>query len=361
MKSDAVVTLEKQVLFWTVAAGALSVVLWLLSPVLAPFILGGVIAYFLRPPVGWMVGKGIPRGLATAFVLLSFAAAFIAAAAMVLPVLQGQMLQMLDAAPLYAERLQAWAAPYVDRLQGIILRDEIPASLKENAGRYAAGAFSWLSDFFRNLWDGGLAIVDVFSLVLVMPIVSFYMLRDWDLMIDRVNGWLPRKNAKIIRALFHDMDRIISGFIRGQALVCLALGLIYGVGLEAAGVNFGFLIGGMAGILSFIPYVGSIVGFVTAMAVAWFQAASWPLLGMVAAIFAVGQLLEGNVLTPRLVGERIGLHPLWILFALMAGGSLFGFVGVMVAVPVAAVIGVMVRFGMDQYLESSFFRGGHGR
>jgi predicted PurR-regulated permease PerM len=206
------------------------------------------------------------------------------------------------------------------------------------------------------VWAGGQALISVVSLVVVTPVVAFYLLYDWDHMIERIDALLPREHAETIRALGRDVNVAIAGFIRGQGAVCLILGLFYAVSLTVVGLNFGFLIGSVAGVISFIPYVGSLVGFFLSVGVALVQFwPDWIWIGAVIAVFVVGQFLEGNILQPRLVGSSIGVHPVWLMFALFAFGSLFGFVGVLLAVPVTAAIGVLVRFAVSRYRLSALY------
>ena len=209
-----------------------------------------------------------------------------------------------------------------------------------------------------TLLSGGLAIVNVLALVFITPIVTFFLLRDWDEMVARIDKWLPRQWAPVIREQATLIDETLAGFVRGQSLVCLLLGTFYAIGLTIVGLEFGIVIGMLAGILSFIPYVGTIVGFVLSVGLAFAQYPDWLPIFIVVGIFLAGQAIEGNFLTPKLVGERVGLHPVWVIFALLAGGSLFGFVGVLLAVPVAAVIGVLARFALGRYLQSGYYNDG---
>ena len=187
--------------------------------------------------------------------------------------------------------------------------------------------------------------------------VAFYLLRDWDLIVTKIDIWLPRNHAPIIRKQINEIDRILAAFVRGQMTVCIILGLFYGISLSLIGLDFGFLVGFMTGLLAFIPYFGMLLGLVVGLGIAIFQFTDWlPVLG-VAAVFLVGQVLEGNFITPKLVGDRVGLHPVWIIFALLAGGTLFGFVGILVAVPVAAATGVLIRFALAQYMGSALYKG----
>jgi predicted PurR-regulated permease PerM len=230
----------------------------------------------------------------------------------------------------------------------------LPASLTDLATK-AAG---WLAGILASVLSGSLALVNVISIVVVTPIVAFYMLNDWDRMVAKVDGWLPRDHHDTIRRLAREIDEAMAGFIRGQGTVCLMLGFFYAVALSFAGLNFGLLIGLGAGFLSFIPYVGTIVGGVAAIGMALIQFwPDWLQIFIIAGIFAFGQFIEGNFLSPYLVGNRVGLHPVWLMFALFAFGYLFGFVGLLLAVPLAAAVGVLARFALQQYLKSPLYLG----
>lgn len=347
----------EHVWFWPVAGIAFFLSLWLLKSILLPFVIGLAVAYFLDPLADRIEKWGASRTFSTAVVLLSFAALFMTACALAFPVLQQQLAQFAEALPAYIQKARTSAMPFIERVHEHLLMNK--EDIQQEASGYAAKALGWVSATVAGIWNGGMAVVDVLSVMIVSPVVSFYLLRDWDLIVAKVDSWLPRRNAATIRSLVKQMDTVISGFVHGQAMVCAVLAILYGVALTAAGLNFGFLIGVLAGILSFIPYVGCGIGFVTAILVAWFQFdGETARLLIVAAIFGAGQLIEGNFLTPKLVGEKVGLHAVWILFALMAGGALMGFTGVMIAVPAAAVIGVLIRFAIGEYLKSAYYTGG---
>lgn len=351
--------LKRHLWFWGSAFVIFGLLLWLLKGVLLPFLIGMAVAYFLDPVTRRLeTSVGAGRTVATSIVLLSFVAVFALALALAFPVLQGQFLAFAAALPSYIEKLKAVSAPWIERIQTELM-DVPQEKIQQQAGSVAGAAFSWATGALKRIWDSGIAIFDILSIILIAPVVSFYMLRDWPKMVAKIDSWLPRRQADTIRGLIGQMDAALSGFVRGQAMVCFVLGMIYAVALSVAGLNFGFFIGFAAGLLSFIPYVGTLVGFATGMIVCWFQFdGDMQHLAIIAAIFGIGQLLEGNVLTPKLVGDKIGLHALWILFALMAGGALLGFVGVMVAVPVAAVVAVLIRFALAQYLQSSYYHDG---
>lgn len=354
---------RRQFWFWGLAAAALFITLWALKGMLLPFVIGLAAAYLLDPVVDRISRLGLNRTASVSFVLLAFVAFFAGVVALVFPVLQGQFLRLLAALPGYVQQMREGLAPWIESLQqqvfpegGTYKAEDILGHVPQGTSGYAAQALGWAGGALQRLWNGGVAVFDILSILIVAPVVSFYMLRDWDVLVARVDGWLPRRHAATIRALVTEMDIALSGFIRGQALVCLALGILYGVGLTLAGLEFGFLIGFAAGVLSFIPYLGSVFGFVTALVVAWFQYNGFgEEMIPVVVVFGVGQFLEGNYLTPKLVGEKVGLHALWVLFALMAGGSLMGFTGVMIAVPVAAVVAVLVRFMLRTYLASPYY------
>lgn len=347
--------LGRPLLFWAFAAMLFAGFFYAFQNVLTPFVVGIVMAYILDPVVDRLEARGLGRGLATSLVLAMFLATLVLIILLVAPLLQQQFVAFAAAFPGYVEKARAALAPYVDRLREKMSAQSAP-QLPEGAGQYASAALAWAGGALRRAWDGGLAVVDLLSFLFITPIVAFYMLRDWDKMRGVVDHHVPRRHAETVRVIARDIDAALSGFLRGQALVCLCLGAFYAVALSLYGLNYGFFIGFAAGLLTFMPYVGTLVGFVAGMLVAYFQFDGAGLnIGAVAAIFAVGQFVEGNVLTPRLVGERVGLHALWIIFALMAGGDLLGFTGVLIAVPVAAVVGVLLRFFLKQYRESGYY------
>jgi predicted PurR-regulated permease PerM len=231
------------------------------------------------------------------------------------------------------------------------------ADLKSALGSQAGSVLQWIAGAFATVLGSSLAIVNILSLIFITPVVTFYILRDWDRLVVRIDGCLPREHADVIRAQARLIDQTLAGYARGQATVCLVLGVFYAAGLSLVGLDYGLVVGVLAGVLSFVPYVGTITGFLTSMGLAFGQFSDPLSIGLVLGIFLIGQVLEGYVLTPRLVGDRIGLHPVWVIFALLAGGALFGFVGVLLGLPAAAVIGVLTRFGVARYMESAYYRG----
>jgi len=342
--------------FWLIALAALALSLWALKPILLPFVAGLAIAYFLDPAVERLTRWRLPRWLGALIVLVAFALFAVLLILLLVPLLQSQIGALIEALPGYIaslkEQIMPWAESWIARLS-----PEDVAKLREAAGQYAGNAVGWAGDLLKKIISEGFALFDILTLIVITPVVAFYLLRDWRKLKEKTDSLLPRKNRDTIRGAFHEINRTLSGFIRGQALVCLCLGLIYSIGLSLVGLKYGAAIGIVAGALSFIPYVGSIFCGVTSLALAIVQFGDWLHILLVLLVFLIGQSLEGYVLTPKLVGDRVGLHPVWILFALFAGGSLLGFVGVLIAVPVAAVAGVLIRLAIRRYKASSLYHG----
>ena len=328
--------------------------LWLLSPILLPFFLGIAIAYLLDPAVRWFEDWGVSRIVATLTIIALFTILVVGVLALLLPVLERQLVGLVQKLVEGATQLYDWALPYVEQQ----LREaRVPQSAGPNAGDIAGKAVAWTLGALGGLWNGGLAVVNVMSLLVITPVVTFYMLRDWPKLIGRIDSWLPRDHAPLIRSLAHKIDLRLAGFVRGQALVCLLLGLFYAAALTIAGLHYGLLMGLLIGLLTFIPVMGAAIGAGASLIIAAVQFHAWVPVGIIAAIFLVGQFIESYVLSPKLVGERIGLHPAWLLLALLAGGALFGFLGLLLAAPVAATIGVLAHFALERYLQSPLYRG----
>ncbi|MEO3433520.1 AI-2E family transporter [Inquilinus sp. CAU 1745] len=340
--------------FWLIGLVVLCLLLWLLSGMLMPFVIGMAIAYLLDPLADRLQRLGLPRWVATTLVLLLFAVIVILLLVLLVPILQNQIAQFIEALPSYRESLQNLLAPIIGQLRDQIAQQDFE-EVRSAVGDYAGKALSWLGTALGGLWRGGLAVIDVVSILVITPVVAFYLLRDWDVMTDHIDELLPRRSAATIRSLAREVDRTLASFVRGQGTVCLVLGSFYAIALAFAGLDFGILVGLMSGILSFIPFVGTIVGFVASMGIALVQFDSWTMWAVIAGIFVFGQVVEGNFLTPKLVGDSVGLHPVWVMFALLAGGSLFGFTGVLLAVPVAAIIGVLIRFFIGRYRASAYY------
>lgn len=345
--------------FWLGAAAIFLLLLWLLNDILLPFVVGIVVAYFLDPVVHRLQKLGLSRAMATAAVTIVAVLLTVAVAMAILPALFGQVQALIVKAPEYvvkaSMRLQPLVEPLLQKLgmPHLSLQD-----LQAKAAQWAGEAFTVAGSVAGQVAQRGVAIINLLGLLFITPVVTFYMLRDWEKVLAAIDGALPLDHADTIRKLARESNAAIAGYLRGQALVCLCLGSIYAIGLSLVGLQFGLAIGLIAGAISFIPFVGTFVGAVMAIGMALAQfPPEWIGVAKVAAVFLFGQTMEGNVLSPKLVGDRVGLHPVWIMFALLAGGSLFGFVGVLIAVPTAAVVGVIVRHLIGRYRESAIYRG----
>jgi len=351
-------SLQRQIGFWLGSLLVFVLLLVLLRDVLLPFIAALALAYLLDPLADRLERVGMNRLTATIVILVIFLFLFVLGLVLLMPLLGQQLAGLVARLPEDAAKLQSLVlergAPWLERFGGGELAKQAQSSLGDLVGQ----ATKWVGGLLQSLWTGGTAIVGVFSLLVLTPVIAFYLLVDWDRMIATVDNWLPRDHRDTIRGLAHEMDIAIAGFLRGQALVCLLLGTFYAIGLSLIGVNFGALIGIISGFLSFIPYVGSLTGLVLSVGVATVQFWpdwTWPLATL--GVFFAGQFLEGNIFQPKFVGDSIGVHPVWLMFALLAFGSLFGFVGLLLAVPLAAVIGVLSRFLLRQYLASRLYHG----
>ncbi|MGE4351866.1 MAG: AI-2E family transporter [Bdellovibrionales bacterium] len=343
-----------QVKFWIGFFFALMVVFWALRPMLLPFVAGAALAYFLDPVVDRLVAWRWPRWAGTVVTLLGFILAVFLLLLLIVPLVQSQVVALIEALPGYVEIMRNNIMPHVyDWLHRLSPTDV--EKLREAAGQYAGNAVGMAGGLVRNIVTKGFAVFDVLALIVITPVVAFYLLRDWPKVTHTIDMLVPRKQHGLFRRAMREINQTLSGFLRGQALVCLSLAVIYGGGLTLVGLKYGATIGIIAGVLSFIPYVGSSFGLIVSMALAFIQFDDAASILKVLGVFLTGQILEGYVLTPKLVGDRVGLHPVWILFALFAGGSLLGFVGVLIAVPVAAVLGVLIRLGISYYKASPLY------
>lgn len=350
-------SLKRYVLFWLFALIGFIIFLLAFRTILLPFVAGMALAYFLDPVADWLERRGLSRLMATVVILISFVLMFAIALMILVPLIISQFSQFAQVLPGYITKLQeVIASPENSYLPHWIVTQI--QSAKENFSSLMSEGAGFLGGLLSQLWNSGKTLVDVISLMVVTPVVAFYILLDWDRMVAKVDSWVPRDQVKTIRQLAREMDDAVSGFIRGQGSLCLILGIYYAVGLSIVGLNFGLLIGFVAGMISFIPYIGSLVGLILAVGVALMQ--FWPDYGWIIATIAVffsGQFIEGNILQPKLVGSSVGLHPVWLMFALLAFGAMFGFVGLLIAVPAAAVVGVLVRFALTRYLQSDIYFG----
>ncbi len=346
------ISVSAQARWWGLGLAALVVILWALGNVMLPFIAGAAVAYFLDPVADRLERMGCTRVWATLIITFVAILAFVAAALILIPTFINQLSGLIAEAPTYSKQFQAF------------LQDKIPTLMEPNSA--VRQTLDSLAEALRarggqlahTVITSAFSLIDMLIFIVVVPVVAFYLLLDWDRMVAIIDSWLPRDHVETIRRLAREVDTALAGFVRGQVSVGAILGTFYAVSLMAVGLQFGLVIGLTAGLISFIPYVGAVVGGTLAIGLALFQFWNQPLwIGVVGAIFVVGQLVEGNVLSPNLVGRSVGLHPVWLMFALSAFGTLFGFVGLLSAVPLAATIGVFVRFGIQQYLAGELYRG----
>jgi len=364
-------SIERQIIFWGLLLAALGYALHLLAPIVAPFAAGIALGYLLDPLVGKLERLGLNRLGAALVMLVVFASAFALVLVVVAPILSNQLVAFAGKFPGYVVRLQSLAveegAALTEKYFGNwintlgLSQQFSTADIQKSIGDFVGKGAQWIVNALRSLVSGGAAVFSFLSLMIITPVVAFYILVDWDRMIAEIDGWLPLDHRPSLRKIAREIDQALAGFVRGQSLVCLFLGLWYSVGLTLVGLDFGFLIGAIGGLLSFIPYIGSLIALVLSVAVALVQ--GWPhlrLLFLALAVIVPGQFLEGYVVSPKLVGESVGLHPLWLMFALLAFGQLFGFVGLVIAVPAAAAIGVVVRHLIGIYLASPFYLGRSG-
>ena len=340
---------------WLLILGAIGLAIYALSSVLLPFLVGLAVAYLLDPLVDRAEKAGVKRAYGAAIVTILFFVALGVAVALLAPVLQSQVFGLAERLAAVVRHGIEWARPYLEQILEQI--GHVDPQQLSGAGDTARQVFGWLARAAAGVLSSGLAIVNLLSLLFITPVVAFYLIRDWNKVVARIDSWLPRDHAEDLREIVKEVDARMAGFLRGQALVCLFLAVFYALGLTLVGLNYGFLVGLLTGFMSFIPYVGMFVGMATGMAIAFYQFPDWLGVGLVLAVFLAGQAIEGNVVTPKLVGDRVGLHPVWMILAVLAGASLFGFTGVILAVPAAAAIGVLLRYALKRYLGSSLYLG----
>lgn len=347
-------TERRAALFWLSILAAFLLALYLLNGILLPFVAGAGIAYFLAPAVDRLAAWRVPRGLAAALLLLLFLAVLVLLLLLILPLLQVQAAALARRAPMVVEFLRRELQDFMAMAQQQLAPEDL-ARIRDMVGSWAAAVAGWAAGLLQGVLTSGVRLASLLSLVFVTPVVAFFLLRDWRRLIARLDLWLPRRHAATIREQARLIDRTLAGFVHGQLLVCLILAVYYAAALTLAGLQFAVILGILIGALSFIPYLGVTTGLILALGTAAMEFTSWTRVLVVLAIFAVGQLVESNFLSPKLVGERINLHPVWVIFALLAFGALFGFVGVLLALPAAAVAGVLTRFALARYLASPLY------
>ena len=336
-------------LFWLLVAIIVAFSFYFLRTILLPFVIGIAVAYFLDPVVDKLEERKWNRSLATLFTLFVFLALVIFLVFLLVPVLTNQLKNFAQFLPIVKDKLQL----IIDAVAGI-LNNKVDAKVLDVP---ASGLIKWSTKMLGGVIDGGAAIADLLSLFLITPLVAFYLLRDWDLIVEKVYDWFPIRHKDTLQEQLNEIDKKLAAFVRGQGTVCLILASYYAITLTMTGLEFGVVIGVFAGLISFVPFVGAIVGGLLSIGLAYLQFEAWTNIVIIAGIFILGQILEGYILTPKFIGEAVGLHPVWVIFSLLAGGALFGFLGVLLALPMAAIVGVLFRFCIDHYKNSSYYNG----
>ena len=341
-----------QMLALTVLVGGL---LYLLAPVLTPFAIAALFAYLGDPLVDRLEARKLSRGLAVSLVFVLIALFWVLVLLILVPILERQISGLISRAPEYLTYLQEAVLPRIEGLIGMRLDRIEGASVMEALQKHWQQAGGFASSVLGGLSKSGMALLAWAVNLALLPVLVFYLLRDWDVMMERVRELLPRSVEPTVVRLAGEADVVLGAFLRGQLSVMFALGCIYSVGLWLVGIEFGLLIGMLAGLVSFIPYLGAIVGIGVGVTAAMVQHGDLLYVVLVLAVFGIGQTIESFVLTPWLVGDKIGLHPVAVIFAIMAGGQLFGFFGVLLALPVAAVAMVLLRYVHQRYTTSSLY------
>ena len=354
-------SIKVHAIFWSSVLFLFLGFMWLFSEVMMPFVLGFAIAYLLNPLLVRMDNYGIKRKLSVLVLLMTFLSLITVILAVILPIISREAGQFIDDLPRYMSQIWAWVQPYTVVIQDKVGPNEVD-QIKESAQSYLSNALGAGKNVISSLVNGGQIVISVAITIVFTPIVAYFVMKEWVVITDWLEDMMPEHTRGTIKDLLKQINQKISGFIRGQLSVCAVLGLFYGIALSLAGLKYGFFIGLMAGLLSIIPMVGTIVGFVVSVLVALIQAYDpstmgfdWQFVGIIVAIFVVGQILEGNVLAPKLIGDSVGLHPLWIMFSLLAGGALLGILGMLIAVPVAAIAGVLISFAILKYKSGKYY------
>jgi predicted PurR-regulated permease PerM len=337
----------------------LLVVAWLalqlFASILLPFVVAAGIAYFLDPPTSRLQRLGVPRWLAALLLLATVLLLALLFVLLLYPLILAQLAILITRLPIYVNLARTAADDLLAQLQTQLGPEFVDERLRELVASQAGAVLAFLVTAVTRVIGGGFALFNVLTLLVVTPVVGFYLLRDWPVVVRHVDSWLPRRYAGVLRAQAHEVDRILSAWLRGQAMCCLALIIYYAVALSLVGLDLGLIVGMASGLLSFIPYVGSITGLFVAVGLASAQFPTWMGVLLVVGVFILGNILEGYVIYPRFLGDRVELHAVWVIFALFAGWAAFGFLGVLLAVPAAATIGVLCRFWLRRYLQSQLY------
>lgn len=347
---------------WGIVAVALAVVvlLYLLAPILTPFVIAAMLAYVMDPLADRLERWRLSRTMAVVVIFVLLAALLALLLVVLVPILQRELHAMAQAMPAAIDWVQYTVLPWVQQTLGIDTGSWDLEYLKQLLSQHWQQVGGWAGNIFTSLGQSGMTVLGWFANLILVPVVTFYLLRDWDILMQRLHELVPRRHAGRVAAVGRECDEVLGAFLHGQLLVMLALGVVYTLGLWWVGLEMAVLIGLGAGLVSFVPYLGFILGLLAASVAALIQFHDVVHLVQVLLVFGIGQSLESMLLTPYLVGDRIGLHPVAVIFAVMAGGQLFGFFGVLVALPVAAVLLVLLRHGHRRYLASDLYRADDG-
>lgn len=342
---------------WLVLSGLLATggLLYLLAPVLTPFLIAALLAYVADPLVDRLEARKVSRTLGTVIVFVWMFMVLLALLLIGIPLLEQQITTLAEKLPGYIDWIQYTAAPWVQNKLQLDVSALDMASFKQALTEHWQSAGGVMMNIVASVTKSGMAILGWLMNLILIPVVAFYLLRDWDVLVARIRALLPRAAEPIVTRLARNCDEVLGAFLRGQLLAMIALGAIYSLGLWLVGLDLALLIGMMAGLLSFVPYLGFSIGLLAASIAAIVQFQDIYHLLLVFAVFGAGQVLEGMVLIPLLVGDRIGLHPVVVIFAILAGGQLFGFFGMLLALPVAAVLMVLLHYAHERYLNSRLY------
>ena len=344
---------NKWMVMVTVTASAL--LLYILAPVLMPFIIAAVLAYISDPLVDRLEARKLPRTLAVVTVFVGLSLIAVLTLLVLIPMIERQVDVFAQKLPSYINLIQSRLLPHIYQFFGVSETDVQLFDLKSSLQDYWNTAGGFTQNALASVSRSGLAFAGLIANLLLIPVVTFYLLRDWDHLVNRVNELIPRRSQPVVARLARESDEVLGSFLRGQMMVMMVLAAIYSIGLSIVGLDLAVLIGLTAGLISFVPYLGFIVGILFAGIAVFVQFQDVLHLGYIAIVFGIGQAFEGMILTPLLVGDRIGLHPVAVIFAVLAGGQLFGFIGVLLALPVAAVIAVILRYLHERYMESGLY------
>jgi predicted PurR-regulated permease PerM len=346
---------NNKMLVWLLLIVATCFVFYFIQGVIFPFVVAVVLSYILAPLVSKLDNLGCPRFISTIITMVLALLAVLGALLLLFPVLQSQVIKLKDKLPIYGDLLLEKLQANIEYLQTDLNLDYDLEFIKEQVSEEAGSIAQFIIDLILSIVTGGIEALSFISLIVITPVILFYILRDWQSFTQAIDGIIPRSYYNTTKKQLALMNDAISGYIRGQSLVCLTLGLFYCIGLSIAGLDFALAIGLFSGIFSFIPYVGTILGGISSLGIAFAQFNDWESIALVATIYVSGQVLEGYYLSPKFVGERVHLHPVWIIFALFLGGNLYGFLGILIAVPIAAVLGVLIRFLIFEYKGSALY------